>query len=334
VSHSQSRKQKGFTLVELLVVIAIIGVLVALLLPAVQAAREAARRSSCTNNLKQLGLSLHNHHDTYGTFPAVRELTGHHNRTTGFVAILPFMEGDNAYDQIKANPTVAPWNGNDIWRQPSIAAFMCPSSTAPATLNGGQTMWRNYHFCLGDRYRNQGGSMRTTRGVFRNQKGTRFADITDGTSNTIALGERIAMTAGARISTGGFSATFDTQTSPEICATSATGGILDDGRIESSRWNDGQPSYSGFFTCVGPNGPSCGRSAGSGNIHDGPNLATVSSLHPGGAMVGLADASVRFIPDTVNTGDLSQPFPTAGPSPYGVWGALGTRGSGEVQSVP
>ena len=97
-----SSRRSAFTLVELLVVIAIIGILVALLLPAIQAAREAARRTQCNNNLKQLGVALHNHHDTYGYFPPIRHFgRGHHSRQNGFILLLPFMEETSTYDLIE-----------------------------------------------------------------------------------------------------------------------------------------------------------------------------------------------------------------------------------------
>ena len=111
----RTRNERGFTLVELLVVIAIIGILIALLLPAVQAAREAARRSSCTNNLKQLALAMHNHESTYKEYPAGREgCDGACNPkngpgTSGFVYILPYIEQQNLYDQFMAEAdTITP----------------------------------------------------------------------------------------------------------------------------------------------------------------------------------------------------------------------------------
>ncbi|HZN35700.1 MAG TPA: DUF1559 domain-containing protein, partial [Pirellulaceae bacterium] len=105
LSRHAVRPRAGFTLVELLVVIAIIGVLVALLLPAVQAAREAARRSSCQNNLKQIGLATHNFHDVYNQLPPLRV---NNNRATWFVLIMPYMEQENIerlwrYDQDYSN---------------------------------------------------------------------------------------------------------------------------------------------------------------------------------------------------------------------------------------
>jgi len=117
ISKTTGKRRQGFTLVELLVVIAIIGILVALLLPAIQAAREAARRSECTNNLKQLGLALHNYHDTHRTFPYRQGGPGSSgNRLSGMVGLLPFMEQATLFDQIETGDSSGyvprPWSWN------------------------------------------------------------------------------------------------------------------------------------------------------------------------------------------------------------------------------
>src|SRR5688500_19565009 len=113
-------RSRGFTLIELLVVIAIIAILIALLLPAVQQAREAARRTQCKNNLKQLGLALHNYHDTYNVFPPRQTGSGHINTgrqrmaISGFVSLSPFFEQKPLYDRIMAAQD-HPWNGANAW---------------------------------------------------------------------------------------------------------------------------------------------------------------------------------------------------------------------------
>ncbi|MCA9155209.1 MAG: DUF1559 domain-containing protein [Planctomycetales bacterium] len=180
---SSVRRRPAFTLVELLVVIAIIGVLVAMLLPAVQAAREAARRSSCTNNLKQLGLAFHNYHDTFKSFP----LGGHDGPTnccsadqgqTGNYAwtyhILPFLEQTNAYDQGTTNYTQL--------RQTVIGGYYCPTRRA-------ERPYKNFGKC--DYAANGGRNGSSSDGIVkRSDRGTvRFADITDGTANTLLVQE-------------------------------------------------------------------------------------------------------------------------------------------------
>src|SRR4051812_45828242 len=128
-------RRPGFTLIELLVVIAIIAVLIGLLLPAVQAAREAARRAQCVNNLKQLGLALHNYHDTVGAFPLGR-FTNSSDSFSPFARILPFMEQSNAF--AAANFDV-PWSNaiNLTATQTKIATFLCPSDSQVGTIPNG-----------------------------------------------------------------------------------------------------------------------------------------------------------------------------------------------------
>ncbi len=152
--RSPHRNHHGFTLVELLVVIAIIGVLVGLLLPAVQAAREAARRMQCSNNMKQIGLSLHNYHDTFGMMGWNNDLgntvapgnpTSRWMQLSWIVSVLPFMEQQNLYDQINihtresmsAGPVAPDIRDNRVTAQIPISTMMCPSNQQE-TVNGGQ----------------------------------------------------------------------------------------------------------------------------------------------------------------------------------------------------
>jgi len=334
-------QRKAFTLVELLVVIAIIGVLIALLLPAVQQAREAARRMQCTNNLKQLGLSLHNHHDTFGYMPPLRNIGGgHQDRRSGFILLLPFLEQNNAYEAIQNDLGASPWTDRDYWETIDFDGFKCPSSLEPASFEDQQVMRRDYHMCLGDRLREKDTPMETTRGMFQKGSGATneaptnklsFASITDGLSNTMAFSERIGMASANRPDQGAFGAvTLDGDSSPSDCTAILTGTWT--GRIEGSRWNDGRASFSGFFAAAPPNSVSCTGDGTSGNIHDGNwALPGASSLHPGGVLACLGDGSVRFVSETIDTGNQGASFNFSnGVSPYGAWGALGSRNGGEV----
>ncbi len=213
-------KQAAFTLVELLVVIAIIGVLIALLLPAVQAAREAARRMQCTNQLKQLGLALHNHHDTYGDFPgngyqnSVKQknpsLDGANEgfkdsrmqRVSGLVMLLPFLEQAALYDiegtrvRDGENRAWSCWAWNrEFYTEPSgwtyiVNAFLCPSDSENRRTPFAEVQCTNYRMCRGDRA-NTWGQSRESRGLFGRQDlfDRSFASVTDGTSNTLAFSE-------------------------------------------------------------------------------------------------------------------------------------------------
>lgn len=335
-------RQKAFTLVELLVVIAIIGVLIALLLPAVQQAREAARRMQCSNNMKQLGLSLHNHHDTFGYMPPLRDIGGGNSaRRNGFLSLLPFLEQNNTYEQTQVSTELGanPWDSRTYWQQFSFDGFTCPTSVPPATFNNGQVCSKNYMMCLGDRMVNIDGAMESTRGMFQKGRVTNnqvqnkltFASVTDGLSNTMAFSERISYASNARPQQGAFAqVTLDANSSPSTCTAALTGTWA--GQIEESRWNDGRSPYAGFFAATPPNSVSCTGDGSNGNVHDGAYaLPGASSLHPGGVMVSMGDGSVRFISETINTGNQGTSFNfTSGQSPYGVWGALGSRNGGEV----
>src|SRR4051794_28633003 len=133
------RSRCAFTLVELLVVIAIIGVLVALLLPAVQAAREASRRSKCQNSLKQIGLALHNYESTFGLFPpgdlSVNKGAGDVPQASTHAFILPYLEGGNSYNTFNFSVQVNGNNANSTARIQLIPTYQCSSDPAGAKIN-------------------------------------------------------------------------------------------------------------------------------------------------------------------------------------------------------
>jgi len=184
--------RKGFTLVELLVVIAIIGVLVALLLPAVQAAREAARRTECSNNLKQLGLAMHNHHDTFGQLPpGWSGATPEGAPGWGWAAeSLKFIEQSTLSDIIDFQQSTSA-SANAVARQTSVPFFLCPTDPGGADTfdDLGVTVARaNYVGVFGSEEIEDDPS--NGDGVLYHNSQTRFADITDGLSNTFMVGER------------------------------------------------------------------------------------------------------------------------------------------------
>lgn len=336
-----NRKGMGFTLVELLVVIAIIGILIALLLPAVQAAREAARRSQCTNNLKQLGLALQNYHDTYKEFvPRKQEShVGYSNRHSGFIPLLQFMEQGAMYDQIKAgDATIGPfgptaWSGWAPW-DVAPTGLLCPSATSTGTW----TYAVNYAFSVGDTVTNNRDAT-AVRGMFPRQNGVRMAEVSDGTSNTIAMSEHLITNFGLGSQSGDIRVTQGTATgfgglatNPQQCLGAANGqyyanpGVVK-GRV-GWRWTDGQIEKIGFTTILPPNAPSC--IDGTNGNGDGQNtIMPPNSNHPGGVNTLRVDGSVSFVSETVDTGDLSLPSVTNGLSPYGVWGAYGSKDGSE-----
>ncbi|WP_437222085.1 DUF1559 domain-containing protein [Planctomicrobium sp. SH661] len=353
--YSTASRKRGFTLIELLVVIAIIAVLIALLLPAVQQAREAARRSQCKNNLKQLGLAVQNYHDVYNMFPSRANgpglydggdsATSYRNCLSGFVALLPFYDQQATYQVIQSNPSqVVPWNASFAPWTTELSMLLCPSDglTVPGSV---AVVGRvNYAFSAGDS-RTDAQMMGTwiggysqgqnNRGIFGHNSAVRMRDVSDGTSNTIALSELDRPESADGSGRGNLAPHLGMDISPITCLAMfnrstdayASGTPMYSGYIRGHGWAMGQTAYTGFNTILPPNSaPSC-MSMGD----YGGGFLPAASQHTGGVQAVFADGSVRFISENISTGDLSYSSEvTGGISPYGVWGALGSRGGSEV----
>jgi prepilin-type N-terminal cleavage/methylation domain-containing protein len=357
------RLWRGFTLVELLVVIAIIGILVALLLPAVQAAREAARRSQCINNLKQLGLAAHNYHDTYKKLPAgeggtegggwgVCDVPPGNNvgSLSPFVVMAPFFEQGPLYDQITSNLTIP---GGGTWGGPwspfgphtlrpqyppwaeRLPNLFCPSDAAGSSLTGGCGRV-NYCHSRGDSINRV--RQANTRGPFGRLRWYAFGAITDGTSNTAMFSELIIHKSRYQRDGGTAGPIGGLNTNPGVCYTMIDPN--DDNLIINTMsshwdmpgrtWSGGYPIIQGFNTVLPPNAPRCAADRGEWSWGTLPP----SSNHPGGVNLCLGDGSVTFVSETIDTGNLAAAEVTAGRSPYGVWGAMGSRDGGEAVSGP
>jgi len=338
----------GFTLVELLVVITIIGILIALLLPAVQSAREAGRRLQCQNNLKQIGLALHNYHFTHGMFPYRQETygDGSNRGLAGWVGLLPFIEQQNLYDTIAQPQTYGsstypafdppPWWAGTFTADAyfpwtiQLPFLLCPSDSGGEISAPSFTGHSNYRFSMGDSYEATLNKA-NVRGIFGTASNTRIAEIRDGTSNTIAVSERLIQFHPSR-------ATQSMAANVSLAAPINCLGTVDaSGNYSTShwsganlwigkRWAHGIPFYAGFTTILPPNGPSCLTGSWDGD----PGIISPSSHHPGGVAALFADGSVHFVSETIDTGNLSAGEVASGASPDGVWGALGSKAGGEV----
>lgn len=314
---SANSKPSAFTLVELLVVITIIGILISLLLPAVQAAREAARRMQCSNNLKQIGLGMHNFESQHKTFPP--GTMSRHRHTSTLAAdkevewayflhfLLPSLDQQGYYDALKGplftleNPWISKAGWSDTVNGISLTALLCPSDSTgdnlaqfPASLRltksnylgifSGRRDGDNYDGAdvQGGYYKN---AIQTERATFRPHEGTPIADITDGTSNTMAVAEYVKGVNSAD-SRGSF------YTSRAGCmflfVTTGPNSTVPDNLLD-------------FFCPDGgtPNDPTQNLPCSPGN--ETINFATARSRHPGGVNAVFCDGSVHFIQDNIDS---------------------------------
>ncbi len=356
-------RRLGFTLVELLVVIAIIGILVGLLLPAVQQAREAARRMQCTNNLKQIGLAVHNYESTFKSVPPRRggstadintdppRLKANYFRKSPFIALLAYIEQSALANMVDSGFTAGgitfPPAGPAAWYGPGaytpwaahIKTYVCPSDNVPTPASN-QHGRNSYAFSLGDTMMNHNHNTIDYRGAFGNPSVRRtFGNFTDGLSNTIAVSERVwsgnyglRQTGTDEIRTG-TAVLASVSTNPGTCRTTVLGryyaaSVQVKGRF-GALYSDGQAERVGFTTILGPNSPSCVNDANV-NADSNGGVLSASSYHTGGVNGVMMDGSVRFITNAIDVGNVSAAPVTAGLSPYGVWGAMGTINGGEI----
>ncbi len=413
----------GFTLVELLVVIAIIGVLVGLLLPAVQAAREAARRMSCSNNFKQIGLAMHNYHSAYKQLPRQNGGTGlgildgntswwqgstttNNEELSAFVGLTPFLEQQALWENIsspgtrtvqwnnsnalpRAAGTLGSWTsmgpnprldrqGGESRRFPpwstEIPTLRCPSDPGSGLPGGGRN---NYAVCLGDSWTQvwDHGPKEANlnpapnnwrpewfnasdRGVFSRKRDTKFRDILDGLSNTIAAGEIVSDLGDRdkRSALAAVIASWVVEANPLECVErgyvsaetpqfwcdtgenncTPTGRYMDGQAGRGMNWAWAAMTMTGMHTIRPPNSEMC-----EAHWYDNVGTCPPSSRHQGGCHILMADGGVVFMTDSVEAGDQKSPVIGANmngqppyrkgkKSPYGLWGALGSRAGKET----
>lgn len=383
---SRNPVRRGFTLVELLVVIAIIGVLVGLLLPAVQAAREAARRMSCSNNFKQLGLAIHNYHSAFNRLPQQGGGSGrpgdaatnsNRSRLSAMVGLTPYFEQQAIWEQISRpfQGANGPWPAMgpapyiaayEPWRT-QIPTLLCPSDLPPnAALGFGQL---NYGFSFGDSFWNCNNTRNANwapinigqhRGFFKDEFVTQFRDCLDGLSNTIAMGE-IQRSSGSRELAGDV---LVRNGSGDVMRNNPQQNVLEFGRdperprfykagltlavdtstqgnrFRGSNWAQGEPMMSGMGETLPPNSANAVR--GNGDANGPGGIFSAGSRHQGGCHVLMGDGAVKFITESIDTGNTAQaPIATNAPgappagsaSNYGVWGAAGSVQGGETTSL-
>jgi prepilin-type N-terminal cleavage/methylation domain-containing protein len=346
VSTTRSSKSTAFTLIELLVAIAIIAVLIALLLPAIQRAREAARRTQCRNNLKQLGLALQNYGDTFGSYPPSVVIADIGGGTLSFggwsvnARLLPFLEQSGGYNAVNFDFTYEHPSNRTV-AQMNVELFLCPSDpeTAPYLHSFALAGVTSYGWNMGDWYVWGGVNPTGLRYSVRPQSpfyvnsSVKERDVIDGLSNTMIAGEvkarqryfRDCAGLNARFTPSSFPGAGDDPYSvaPEYAAGAGCNATLrDSGHTE---WVDGQVHQTGMTTAWTPNKFIQSQLPArfdiditgirEGNL--GPTFSAVTSrsYHTGGVHILLGDGSVRFVTDSI----------------HGVaWRAVGTIAGGET----
>lgn len=300
----------GFTLIELLVVIAIIAVLIALLLPAVQQAREAARRSQCKNNLKQLGLAMHNYHDTFSTFSAgnwgATDLVAYQTCTNWRTMILPYLDQAPVYNQLNFNTgsfRANSYAGNEVLIGLSMPVFLCPSSPIDPFDNTEST-WSNTQRGLNHQYvgiqgaappvpgaatgyRDCGHGWSCNNGMLASNVNRRMRDVVDGTSNTIIIAEQSGYTNKRVLNSNYYGGWFGARSFNSV-----------GGPTCSDLWQAGT-------TCVrfAPNSNVVQTGANDTKYR---NNTMINSMHVGGIQVLLADGSVHFLSDNIDFNTLKK----------------------------
>ena len=326
VKAAAAKPNRGFTLIELLVVITVIGILVALLLPAVQAAREAARRAQCTNNLKQIGLALASYQSALRVYPfgvgGGGPPASGFNRWSAQSQLLPYLEQAALFNALNfvgtpwlnLNPEFGPMNQTAITTK--IAGFLCPADVdrIDDPLN---TAHNNYRACAGSLpYNLKNDSPDLTgrnNGGFWYQSAVSPGQVTDGLSMTAFFSERCLGSTAVPDPLSDYYLTNETVADCRLAGPVNSPRLTDPYEWSGDRWADGNSLYTRYNHALPPGYPSC--LLGGSQDYDSQTVVTATSRHPGGVNLMTGDGSVRFVKASISAT---------------VWTALGTIAGGEV----
>jgi prepilin-type N-terminal cleavage/methylation domain-containing protein len=323
IRYADSRKWFGFTLIELLVALAIIGTLSAILLPAVQQAREASRRLACSNNLRQLGVALHNFHSAHRQFPPGRgdPLPGvfsahayllEHLEQTSVRQVIDFRRAPTTFTV--AGGVVHDGAANLPAATARLSVLQCPSDALAAGVPGSEFGSTNYAATTGSGLK-QWGSLTDADGVFFKGSQIGLRDITDGSTHTVAMSERL--NGPGPEDSGGLESDFQrlmleipggNDTTPAACAAASSGNCY---RERGAKWilgNYGNTLYNHYYT---PNAATWDCM----NLQQQKSLSAARSMHPGGVTSLLCDGGVKFASDSID---------------QSLWRAVATRRTDEV----
>lgn len=319
-----TRPRSAFTLIELLVVIAILGVLIALLVPAAQKVRAAAARTQCQNNLKQIGLGLHNYYATRGSFPASHwrktwtvdpTNPAGHFRWSALAQITPYLEQENVYNALDMSvplygggtlqPATIPFPQNRGPLGTVISTFLCPADLGTIVIPDRGP--GNYVACVGS---NADGDAAVGNGLFYQNSKVRYRDARDGFSNTVAFSESTLGSGGNPVPAHEGDVFLHYRTTSAALTEANCAAVANLTTNRGHLWADGAYNCGLYNNILPPNSPTmdCVK-------HSNPAWRAARSRHPGGVNILMGDGAVRFAANDIN---------------LDAWKALATRAGGEA----